>query len=415
MTVLERLGHAFLPCLLVLMPLPLLWGQEALSLDDAVERALQSHPRLAVESARIAAAEGLETQAALRPNPRLTVQSENWTFAGPPNQPVASTFTDQFLFASQILETAGKRQRRVEVAETIVGVVQQDREVTIRQIVARVKLAYWSAAGAQRVVSLLRENQQNLRQAVDYHEIQVQEGAIPEADLVRVRLEHDRGSVVLESAIREADAARIALQREMGETAFPDLRLTEALESQRLPPSVDVESALAARADLQRIKRTVGQAQANLRLQNAVARPDLEVLGGYKRTLGFNTFLWGIQFSLPFSNRNQGNIAAATGDVRAAENSVTALEAQIRAEIAAAQRDVEIRRLRIASLLSTSLAGANESVEIARAAYREGGTDLLRLLDAERTHIELEVLNVRMLTEYRQSLVTLETVLGVNP
>jgi len=66
-------------------------------------------------------------------------------------------------------------------------------------------------------------------------------------------------------------------------------------------------------------------------------------------------------------------------------------------------------------LLATSLAGANESVEIARAAYREGGTDLLRLLDAERTHIELEVLNVRMLTEYRQSLVTLETVLGGNP
>lgn len=415
MAVLERLGHSSLLCLLVSMPTTILWGQEALSLDDAVERALRSHPRLAVESARIAAAEGLETQAGFRPNPRLTIQSENWTFAGPPNQPVVSTFTDQFLFASQILETAGKRQRRLDVAEATVGVVQQDREVAIRQIAARVKLAYWSAAGAQRVVSLLRENQQNLRQAVDYHEIQVREGAIPEADLVRVRLEHDRGSVVLESAIREADAARIALQREMGEAAFPDLRLTEALESAGVPPVIDVETALAARADLQRIKRTIDQAQANLRLQHAVARPDLEVLGGYKRTLGFNTFLWGIQFSLPFSNRNQGNIAAATGDVRAAESSVTALEAQIRAEIAAAQRDVETRRLRIASLLSTSLAGANESVEIARAAYREGGTDLLRLLDAERTHIELEVLNVRMLTEYRQSLVTLETVLGANP
>jgi outer membrane protein TolC len=51
---------------------------------------------------------------------------------------------------------------------------------------------------------------------------------------------------------------------------------------------------------------------------------------------------------------------------------------------------------------------------VARAAYREGGTDLLRLLDAERIHIELEVMNARKRAEYRQSLVGLETALGVS-
>jgi cobalt-zinc-cadmium efflux system outer membrane protein len=415
MRVLERSGSALLVFLLTPVAAPILRGQEVLSLEDAVARALRNHPRLAVEAARIGATQGLELQAGFRPNPRLTIQSENWTFAAPPNQPVVSTFTDQFLYATQTLETAGKRQRRVDVAAAAVGVAQEDREVTLRHIAARVKLAYWAAAGAQRVVSLLRENQQNLQQAVDYHEIQVREGAIAEADLVRVRLEYDRGAVALEDAARHALAARIALQQEMGETEFPEVQLTDPLESFDPLPAIDIEAALAARADLQRLRRMVQQAQANLRLQQAVARPDLEILAGYKRTLGVNTALWGLQFNLPFSNRNQGNIAAATGDIRAAEANVAVLEAQIRAEIAAAQRDVETRRLRIASLLATSLARANQSVEIARAAYREGGTDLLRLLDAERTHIELEVLNVRMLTEYRQSLVTLETALGVQP
>jgi outer membrane protein TolC len=58
---------------------------------------------------------------------------------------------------------------------------------------------------------------------------------------------------------------------------------------------------------------------------------------------------------------------------------------------------------------------ADESARIALAAYREGGADLLRLLDAQRVRIELETLYYRTLSEYRQSIVALETAMGVNP
>src|SRR5262245_45629363 len=185
-------GSRYLSCLtpvsFVLCLAPHLYAQEPLSLDGAVRRALRNHPLLMAESARIAVAAGFQAQAGMRPNPRLTVQSENWTFSGAP-QPIASTFTDQFLYVSQLLETAGKRQRRIDLAEAGVRATHAERQVVIRQIVSRVKLAYWAAAGAQRVVDLLRENQQNLLQTVRYHETQVREGAIAEADLVRVRLE----------------------------------------------------------------------------------------------------------------------------------------------------------------------------------------------------------------------------------
>src|SRR5689334_1125403 len=88
-------------------------AQTQLSLDDAVRDALTNHPALAAESQRIASARGLLQQAGLRPNPRLFIQSENWNFSGSPPEPIASTFTDQFLYASQTLETGGKRQRRM--------------------------------------------------------------------------------------------------------------------------------------------------------------------------------------------------------------------------------------------------------------------------------------------------------------
>jgi outer membrane protein TolC len=291
---------------------------------------------------------------------------------------------------------------------------QDEREILARQIADRVKLTYWAAAGAQQTVELLKRGQQNMQQTIEYHEIQLKEGAIAEGDVIRVRLEGDRTNVALENAERDAMNTKLALQREMGREAFVEIRLVDNVNDQPAPPPVDIGHALEARADLHQVRQAVEQARANVRLQQANAKPDVEVLGGYKRTVGFNTFMWGAQVPLPFFNKNQGNIATAESDVSAAEARVRAIETQIRAEIEAAQRDVEARRQRLASLVTGTLARADESVAIARAAYREGGTDLLRLLDAERIYIELEVMNARMHMEYRQSLVTLETALGVS-
>ncbi len=53
--------------------------------------------------------------------------------------------------------------------------------------------------------------------------------------------------------------------------------------------------------------------------------------------------------------------------------------------------------------------------QIAAAAYAEGGTDLLRLLDAERARIDADLAWARGMTEYHQSIVRLEAAEGVAP
>jgi outer membrane protein TolC len=119
-----------------------------------------------------------------------------------------------------------------------------------------------------------------------------------------------------------------------------------------------------------------------------------------------------LSLPLPFHNRNQGTVAAAGAEVRVAEAEVAAAEALVRAEVEAAGRDVSLRRAQLTGLLKNSLEHAAESSRIAQAAYREGGADLLRLLDAERVRIELEVLYYRSLAEYRQSVATLSAAMG---
>jgi outer membrane protein TolC len=58
---------------------------------------------------------------------------------------------------------------------------------------------------------------------------------------------------------------------------------------------------------------------------------------------------------------------------------------------------------------------ASETARIAQAAYREGGADLLRLLDAERVRLETDLLRVQALTEFRLSESAVETAMGVMP
>lgn len=388
-----------------------LFAQPPLSAKEAVARALASHPSLAAGTARIAASAALAGQAGLRPNPRLLLQSENWRSYGNfhPNEDV-----DHYANLTQPIETGSKRTLRVEAARAGVRRAELERELLSKQLAARVKHAYWSAAGAARIYELWTENARNFGQIVVYHEARVREGAMAEADLLKVRLEEQRLAVAANTAGLDAERARIQLLREMAQSDFSPLAF-DSLDPGAPPAPADVTEALRERTEIKLARQAVDAAGSNIRLQKANAKPDVNFILGYKRTFGFHTATAGMEVPLPLFNRNQGNIGAATAEMRAWESEVAAAEALVRAEVRAAQAEVEMRRRQITELLKGSLERAAESSRIALAAYREGGADLLRLLDAERTRIELEVLYARTLADYRVSVVALETALGVEP
>ncbi len=400
-------------CAAVLLA-PAVWAQPALNLESAIQTALERHPLLAVDSARINANQGLRNQAGLRPNPRAILQTENWRFRGTPEFSPGSD-VDTFAYASQVLETAGKRQHRTELAQALVARAELDRELTAKQIAARVKTAYWNAAGAQRVYDLLLENVGTFDRIVRYHELRVREGAMAEADLLKVQLERERVAISANSAALDAERSRIQLFREMGQTEFPQVRIADSLEPMPAVTPGTAEQALAQRTEMKLAAIGIDQARANFKLQQSLAVPDVEVLGGYKHTGGFNTVIGGVQVPFPLSNRNQGNIASAGAEIRVAESQAAATRATVLAELRAAAAEAESRRKQLTNLFPGILKQAEESSRISQAAYREGGTDLLRFLDTERVRIETQVLYYRTLAEYRQSLAALDAALGVAP
>lgn len=399
---------------LAVVPLVAL-AQEPLRLRNAIEEALARHPALGAAAGRISASEGQRRQAALPPNPSLVLQSENTRLYGSPAH-VWWRDSENFAFIQNVFETAGKRARRTEAAAVAVQRAEAELDVVRRRITGQVALAYWHAAGSQRLYALLLENQENFNRIVAYHEARVQEGAMAEVDLLRVRLEAERLTMSVHNALMEAERAQLQLLREMGRTEFARVRLEDPIEEVSPPVIVaDEHAAVMARPEVRAARISLAHASAVARLQQALAKPDIQGLFGYKAAEGFNTVIGGVQFELPVFDRNQGNIAAAEATIRTAQRELEGVEAAVRAEVRLAARDYELRLAQIQRSLRPLVDKAREVSDIAQAAYLEGGTDLLRLLDAERVRIEAEMTYTRGLAELKQSQVQLRLAMGKDP
>ncbi len=390
------------------------FAQQPLSLNEAVRRALANHPDLAAAGERVAEREGLRMQAGKALNPTLNFQWENlraW------QQPRFRTWqeSDIFGYLEQEWELFGKRRRRVEQASAQLKVAELERELARRQVSLGVKQAYWQALAAQHCLRLFEENLVNFQKIIAYHESRVREGAMAEADLIRVRLEGERLALDRNEASLAAARARMKLQLAMGEQSFPPVTLTEPLPEKLPDPAfaLDAAEAVERRVEVRIRQAALEESAAATALARANARPNLTLAAGYKRSGPYNTVSLGAQVPLHIRDRSEGSIAAASAGERYAATLLRASQQAVLAEAEAALESYRIYRRQLEHTLPALREQALETASIAEAAYREGGADLLRLLDAQRVRIEAQQLYVEARVNYELAIVELEQALGV--
>jgi cobalt-zinc-cadmium efflux system outer membrane protein len=205
----------------------------------------------------------------------------------------------------------------------------------------------------------------------------------------------------------------------MGKTGFADLSLTESLTLDSTIQPLGIEAVLAQRAEIKTARAVLEEARANAKLQEVSARPDLNVTYGYKRTQlpdalsGVNTAIVSLRITLPFTDKNQGNRAAADAEVRRKQELLAAVENDVRMEYSGALQEFELRRSQALNALQPLREHAATISQIASAAYTEGGVDLLRFLDAERARLDADVAWARGMADYWQSVAKLEAAEGI--
>jgi cobalt-zinc-cadmium efflux system outer membrane protein len=398
----------------------------------------------------IAARYGVDTARATKiiadyhPNPSLLISGEQFQFnrvtvpgavATPLSHladynPSASQRTYTFEFDLP-LETAGKRQKRVDNAQAQLLSAEASVLDAVRNQIFQMKTFYYSAV-------LARENERvaaEVLESVDKTEAliqrQVKAGNTPESQLItfqanRIAFEQPLIAAWLayEQAIRDLLNILSAKPEDViGAQTLPEAKPNTRLSAIKLAGELVAEPVTAnlqelrtkaeERSDVIIAKRNLEAAERNLVLTKAMRSPDVTVGPQFARVGGDNTA--GLSFSLPLPlfNNKEGEIGQAEAQLRTARAALTQAKLQALTDVDKAFRSYELNLQVLQLYDDTAIKRAKEALDIAEKAYERGATSLLDVLDARRTYRQTLVARDQARFSLRQSIFQLEQAAGV--
>jgi len=382
-----------------------------LTLQRVVSLYIERNLELQAEWYRLERTKADAIAARLRPNPGVSVMAENLRVSGPV---AASRLYELGATYSETIELGGKRKLREQVAAVTISAGEARVANAMRKGIAEVKRLYFQAVLARRDIEVAIENRQMFQQLVQFNLARFQEGAIPEADLIKVRLERIKFDSALKQAELRERQAMIQLAENLEDDAIAKQVVAGEVDLRILNPDLDtlLETALRERPDVQAAQREVEAAKEKIALEEARARADISPFVGYKRLANDNTVMFGVNLPLKVRDRNQAGIARAQADQKAAGALREVAKSHTTAEVKAAYEAFQTAREQVQTFRDELLNQADESRSIALAAYEEGATPLLSLLEAQRTRAEVRQQYFRTLFDYQISLSELELAVG---
>jgi outer membrane protein, heavy metal efflux system len=320
-------------------------AQEAIPLKQIVDEAVQRNVQLIAQRYDISIAEARVIQARLRPNPRVNVETNfmdwlgaNYDAAEGPTGPSETNSAYVHTF-----ETRGKRRLRTEAATGSVSVVRYAVLDATRTLILEVQSAYVDLLLAKENVRILRDILTTFDSLVRVNRTRFDSGEIARVELLRSEVAQLQFRNLLRQGELRVRQEAVRLQTLMGRP-YPVPDFDAAGEMRRDPLAGTEEelraAALAARPDLEALRRDVMRADAEARLQRAEAWPNIDAgLSHHKQYVGpFRGQTAGFRFEipLPMYNRNQGEIRRADQERQQAVARIRALEVEIQGQMASA-------------------------------------------------------------------------------
>ena len=350
---------------------------QTLTLDSALQNAFANHPDLAAAQWDINIAEGGRQQAALIPNPVLSVDAEDTR---------RDTRTTSVKL-SQTLELGGKRGARIDVAtraQDAAALTLEQRRNTLR---ADVIDSYYGALRAQERLDLAQRSLKLAERGLVVANGRVTAGKTSPVEATRaqvqvsqIRLEFNRAQMGLNDAYR-----RLAASTGSAVVDFQGV----ATQNLPLPPAAQLLARLEQTAELRLAELQILHSEASVGLEKAQRIPDLDVSIGSQYDAGARerVNLVGLSMPLPLFNRNQGNVLAASRRADQARDLRNATELRLRTETRQALDLWQTADSEVRTFNQQILPAAQSAVDSATRGFEMGKFNFLDVLDAQRTLI----------------------------
>lgn len=314
------------------------------------------------------------------------------------------------------IETGGKRGRRIAVGEAAVRAGEAEVALTLVDVRAAVRRAYFARAAAEARSGLLDDLRGLAVRARDAVQQRFDAGGVPRLDLLQAQLALARAENDATAARAAVQAARVQLNALLAlplEAASP---LATALEP---GPPVPMGDALArartANAEVAVLDRRIEEARARVDLARALRIPDATPEATITRGAEpeFDTgWRAAIAVAIPLFTTHKAGVRVEESALAQLTAERAAALARVTGEVAAAAALVDAQREQYVRYRDQILPQALEVERMAQDSYALGQTGLVALLQTLQTTRDVRLRSLQAAADYQGALADLERAIG---
>lgn len=293
-------------------------AQQTYTIEECENQFLKNNLLLVAEQFNVDAAKAAIIQAKVWDNPYVSGEVNLYN---PNNQQYFDAGANgQKAFAiQQLIYLSGKRRNEIALAKTNSNIAQLQFEDALRNLKAALKQSFYTIYFEQKKIEISDKQLTNLDTLIKAYAVQTNKGNVAMKDLVRLQalyfsLKNDR-TILIQSLIDEQQKLKLITGITAEITPSVSSLSKYYLPSKALQYSLDslYSMAINNRPDYLLALKNIESNELSVRLQKAIARPDLTLGTAYDQRGGaFNNQI-NLTFGMPLPvwNKNKGNIKIA--------------------------------------------------------------------------------------------------------
>lgn len=364
-------------------------------LEDLERMATEHNPTLAQAQRAVEAARARARQSGLYPNPMAGYEGEEirgGSYGG----------GEQGFFVEQPIILGGKLGLNRKVGASEVKQRQAEAEAQRHRVENDVRVAYYHVLAAQERLAMEHALVGIAQSTVRLVHQLANVGQADETEVLEAEAEEQRVEIAADIAQQQLRREWTTLTSVVGAPSLAEGSVAGRIDAD-LPAINDAEllaSLLSASPEVQRAQAGVERAEAMLTRARHETIPDLTLKGGLQQNLeelnaipGRQVGLQGfaeIGVQLRLWDRNQGGIAAANADLKAAQDEVSRVQLNLRQRSATFSEDYRSARLTGDRYRGEILPRLERAYKLMTAQYGNMTASFIRVLTLQRMLYENE-------------------------
>lgn len=353
------------------------------SLEQLIQLALTSNPRILAARDQAAVAVGQLRSAKAVPNPQFEFNTgQQRSVTGPLTTGNVSSWS-----VTQPLDMPYTRFPRVDAAEANARAAEATRVAFEVEAIANVHMRFYELLRRESEARAANEDLDLTKQIRDRMQLRYDVGETARFELIRAQTEFLNAQITAESSKLRIEQARGLLRQTVGHQLAVNFALAaHSQKANELPPLETLLNEVRNQSpELQKAKAHVESTQSKLSFEKNSRLPNLAVKAQQYNDPNFKDRLYGLVVTIPIWDFRGGQIAEAEANASKAKNEFNAQTQSLEQQMQSAYKLYLIASYQTQILDQEVVQLAASAQRIAEISYRFGERGMLEYLDAQRT------------------------------